>query len=98
MSVRQVAVHALRAAGLSTRVIAELVHVSQTQVRDDGELAITSHLGDPAVVLNAEGRITEARLAGQLTAEQAQAAQDWIVQQTQPEYLAAQLRTRGRCA
>ena len=91
---REVAVQAYRAASVSTRDVARFVGVTQMQVRRDAHVGITSHLADGAIVAEAQSLISLALGLGATPAQMA-AARDWLIGQTQPEYLAQRERRRA---
>jgi len=85
---RIVAVHAFKAAKVSTWQVAKYVGVDQKQVRTDAQVGITPHLQDSRIVSAAHSLIHLALGLG-ASREQIEAARDWLLSQTQPELLIA---------
>jgi len=91
---REVTIHAFRATGLSLRRIAALIGASDTQVRRDAHVSITTHLLDSRIVTDAHSLIHLALGQGATTAEM-EAARDWLLSQTNPAHLEQRERRRA---
>lgn len=83
---RALATHAFQAGGLSQRRIAELLGVDKKTVGNDGGIAITPHLADERIVDGARSLIALTAGRGSTDAER-RAAQDWLLEQTNPSAL-----------
>jgi predicted XRE-type DNA-binding protein len=90
---RIVAVHAFRAAGLRQQRISDLLGISQRQVSSNCQLAITANLADSAIVTDAHSLI-HMSLGQGATQGEMEAARDWLIAQTDPDYLTQRERAR----
>jgi len=90
---RAVAVHAFRAIGLSHARIASLIGISKTETVRNTELSITDHLTDSRIVSAAQSLIDLALGNGAET-QHVEAARDWLISQTDPDFLERRQRQR----
>jgi len=90
---RVLAVHVFRAIGLTFDRIGVLVGVSKKQAFTDSELAITKHIADSRIVSAAQSQIHLA-LGNGAEAQEVDAARDWLISQTDPDFLERRQRQR----